>query len=358
MFLLNILIKRLYFTLLIGALSLGSAMACDPLNSQFGDSREISVSMKQAFGYGSMVGHKQLPLAKKEVVLTFDDGPWRGTTHKILDVLDKYCAHATFFPIGKHVKRFPDILREVHKRGHTIGSHSWSHNYHLMGGNIRVAYKDIMHGARMIAQTAHIPLPTFFRYPGFKERKSVDRLIRKHNFVVFSTDVDSVDWRMKSSKALLRRVFSHLKKKGKGILIFHDNKKLTARSLDMLLSGLKRRGYKIVHVRPQNMMYMAKAANERRHALAEAKTLSEAEKYKVANSIMPVVSLGVTPSLLLYGKVISRYVLQNVYARNIALTLHLILLVSWLSFKFILYFPVGIYHLPRRRWYWSSIDKP
>lgn len=61
------------------------------------------------------------------VALTFDDGPHPEYTPRLLDVLQSYKAHATFFMIGKSAQRHPELVRNVAKNGHTIGNHSWDH---------------------------------------------------------------------------------------------------------------------------------------------------------------------------------------------------------------------------------------
>src|SRR6195256_6435218 len=71
------------------------------------------------------VGRKQfpqtLPLAPKEVVLTFDDGPWPGTTERILDALRQECVRATFFLIGRNAQARPALARRGLAEGHTRG---------------------------------------------------------------------------------------------------------------------------------------------------------------------------------------------------------------------------------------------
>src|SRR5438105_1054428 len=74
------------------------------------------------------VGRKQfpqtLPLAPREVVLTFDDGPWPGTTDRVLDVLRQECVRATFFLIGRNAQAHPQLARRELAEGHTVAHHS------------------------------------------------------------------------------------------------------------------------------------------------------------------------------------------------------------------------------------------
>jgi len=61
------------------------------------------------------------------VALTFDDGPHPEYTPKLLNILDRHGARATFFMVGQLAARYPDIVKEVARRGHSIGNHSWDH---------------------------------------------------------------------------------------------------------------------------------------------------------------------------------------------------------------------------------------
>ena len=63
----------------------------------------------------------------KEIALTFDDGPHPKETAKILGILKKYNAKATFFVVGKHVKWYPDSVIRASKEGHEIGNHTFTH---------------------------------------------------------------------------------------------------------------------------------------------------------------------------------------------------------------------------------------
>ena len=63
------------------------------------------------------------------VYLTFDDGPNRANTEKILDILEREHIRATFFLTGRNVGRYPDVVRRIYQSGHAIGVHSYSHDY-------------------------------------------------------------------------------------------------------------------------------------------------------------------------------------------------------------------------------------
>src|SRR5712671_2136987 len=91
-----------------------------------GVSRTVVIDTTGGPGFGALQ-YKQMDfLTDKEVVLTFDDGPW-PTTPSVLKSLAEECTKATFFPIGLHSTYHPEILKQVAAAGHTVGSHTWSH---------------------------------------------------------------------------------------------------------------------------------------------------------------------------------------------------------------------------------------
>src|SRR5438445_745766 len=91
-----------------------------------GVSRTVVIDTTGGPGFGFLQYKQYDFLTDKEVVLTFDDGPW-PTTPAVLKALADQCTKAVFFPIGLHTTYHPDILRQVAAAGHTIGAHTWSH---------------------------------------------------------------------------------------------------------------------------------------------------------------------------------------------------------------------------------------
>src|SRR5262245_19572820 len=86
---------------------------------------EIDTTGGPGFGWEHFKMHAFL--RDREVVLTFDDGPWPANTPAVLKALADQCVRATFFPIGKHATYYPEILKQVAAAGHSVGSHTWGH---------------------------------------------------------------------------------------------------------------------------------------------------------------------------------------------------------------------------------------
>ena len=204
------------------------------------------------------VGRKQfpntLPLNAKELVLTFDDGPWPTTTPKVLDALKHECVQATFFLLGRNVQAHPAIARRELAEGHSLGHHSFSHPL-LSHMALVEAEAEINRGIAadeyaVYGQRRTDPATPFFRFPGFASSPTLLGYMNDRGFVVFGADVWASDWLPMMPDQELHLLLSRIDKVGRGIVLLHDTKAQTARMLPAFLRALKRRGYHIVHVVP------------------------------------------------------------------------------------------------------------
>ena len=229
------------------------AASCD---GKLGVSRIVQIDTTGGPGFGFQ-HYKQYDFLKdKEVVLTFDDGPQTRTTRAILAALKDQCTRATFFPTGKQTAALPEVLREVVAQGHTVGSHTYWHGRGTAKGRMRplsklkhnLAMEEIERGISAVVLALGDKATPFFRYPFLKDtEKTIDHL-GKRNIAVFSTDIDSLDFKRRSSKWLTNRLMRKLKEKHKGILLFHDIQPHTAKAMPQILKKLKAGGYKVVHM--------------------------------------------------------------------------------------------------------------
>lgn len=207
---------------------------------------EIDTTAGPGFGFEHYKVHDFLE--PKEIVLTFDDGPQVATTKAILDVLDAHCAKATFFSIGKMALGMPDIIRDVAKRGHTIGTHTWSHARLRKAKSSDDAVSEIERGFSAVQRAVGSPITPFFRYPLLEDTKETMEHLSNRNIAIFSTDIDSRDYVPQTPDRLVKSVIDKLEKKGKGIVLMHDIQPTTAKAIPMLLAELKAKGYKLVHL--------------------------------------------------------------------------------------------------------------
>jgi peptidoglycan-N-acetylglucosamine deacetylase len=210
---------------------------------------EIDTTGGPGFGFEQFKAHDFLE--EGEVVLTFDDGPWPGNTPAVLAALAAQCVKATFFPIGKHATWHPEILKQVVAQGHTIGSHTWSHA-DLARKPFEEAKEEIEKGISAVSASAGRPLSPFFRFPSLRQTPELTAYLGERNIGIFSADLDSFDFKMKSPEQVVESVMTKLKKHGKGIILMHDFQHPTALALPELLVQLKSNNYRVVHLTAKN----------------------------------------------------------------------------------------------------------
>jgi peptidoglycan/xylan/chitin deacetylase (PgdA/CDA1 family) len=187
-------------------------------------------------------------LKDKEVVLTFDDGPWPGNTERVLKALADQCTKAVFFEIGKHAGYYPPLVKQVAAAGHTIGTHTWSHK-DLSTLSEDEAKAEIEKGIAAVSiALGNKPVAPFFRFPALRHPPELLKYVGARNIGVFSTDMDSFDFKMRKPDQVVKSVMAKLAKHGKGIVLMHDFQHATSEAAPELLKQLKAGGYKIVQV--------------------------------------------------------------------------------------------------------------
>jgi peptidoglycan/xylan/chitin deacetylase (PgdA/CDA1 family) len=210
---------------------------------------EIDTTGGPGFGFEHYKVHDFLE--PKEVVLTFDDGPQVNTTRAVLDALSNHCTKATFFSIGKMAIGLPELIREVAHRGQTIGTHTWSH-LDLAKKSDQEAKDEIEKGVSAVKRALGGPVASFFRFPYLKDSPAMLAHLASRNIAIFSTDIDSFDFKPQTPEHLVKSIMEKLEKKGKGIILMHDIQPHTAKALPALLDELKAKGYRIVNMKAKD----------------------------------------------------------------------------------------------------------
>ncbi len=224
------------------------ATACDHPNA-LGVARVVEIDTTGGPGFGFEHFKAYDFLRDHEVVLTFDDGPWPGNTPAVLKALADQCTKAMFFSIGKHAGWHPEILKQVAAAGHTIGSHTWSHK-DLSTMSEDDAKAEIEKGIAAVSiALGNQPVAPFFRFPALKHPPELVKYLGSRNVGIFSTDMDSFDFKMRKPEQVIKSVMAKLAKRGKGIILMHDFQHATAEAAPELLRQLKAGGYKVVQVR-------------------------------------------------------------------------------------------------------------
>src|SRR5215475_384520 len=241
-----------YF-LLASLLGAGTAGAAECPADALGVSRTITVDPREHPLLGSWQYPESLPLNDHEVVLTFDDGPLPPYTDRVLDLLAAECVKATFFMVGRMVQAYPAVVRRIYSEGHTVANHSMTHPFTFHKMSVDQASHEI-EGAFAALRTAlgdpKAVVAPFFRFPGLLRQTSVEQYLAAHNYMAWSIDLAADDWTHINNKEVARRAISRLEARGKGILLLHDIQPATALAMPEILSELKARGFKIVHVVP------------------------------------------------------------------------------------------------------------
>jgi len=192
--------------------------------------------------------------AEKVVALTFDDGPSPIWTPKILDELKKAGVKATFFMLGKHVEKYPQIARRVAEEGHEIENHSYDHHV-LIAYTLDHLEQEIRSTERVI-QKATGRTTKYFRPPKAwltdKEKKKIEGM----GYKIVLWTLNSKDWVTFDDKYIVKYIVRHISPGD--IILFHDSggvfnveggdRHETVRTISILVERLREKGYKFVTI--------------------------------------------------------------------------------------------------------------
>jgi peptidoglycan-N-acetylglucosamine deacetylase len=177
--------------------------------------------------------------ARRMVALTFDDGP-SGRTPAILRVLANHRARATFFVVGRATRGLEPVLRRIVASGNELADHTYSHA-NLLALRPAGRLRELRWTRSLLEDATGVP-PRFFRPPDGATGPAVNRLGRQLGLVPVLWSVDSRDWQMPGTKAIVRRVLAHIRPGS--IALFHDgggDRQETLRALPAILRALERR---------------------------------------------------------------------------------------------------------------------
>ncbi|MDA9502241.1 polysaccharide deacetylase family protein [Bradyrhizobium sp. CCBAU 11357] len=216
-----------------------------------GVSRVVEIDTTGGPGFG-FEHFKQFDfLTEKEVVLTFDDGPWPVNTPTVLKALADECTKGLFFSVGKHATYHPEILKQVLAQGHTVGTHTWSHvNLNSKKLTEQQVKDEVEKGFSAVKFALGTNPAPFFRFPQLQHNPAMVSYFGTRNVAMFSTEIDSFDFRKGATpEKIVETVMTRLDKLGKGIILMHDFQKNTGLALPTLLARLKAGGYKVVQMK-------------------------------------------------------------------------------------------------------------
>lgn len=191
----------------------------------------------------------------KKVYLTFDDGP-SIYTDDILDILADYDVKATFFVIGKTDKKSMNLYKRIVKEGHTLGMHSYTHNYDKIYNSIEDFDKDFTKLWKLLYDTTGYK-PSIYRFPGGSENmvnkngmEDFIQYLNEHSVVYFDWNVLNGDATgvTYTKEQLIANVLGGVAAKDRSIVLMHDSKskEMTVESLPGLLEELIAGGAQIL----------------------------------------------------------------------------------------------------------------
>ncbi len=191
------------------------------------------------------------PSAHKVAYLTFDDGPSANITPKVLDILKEENIKAVFFVVGKDAVEHPDIIKRIISEGHSIGSHTYSHNAEVMYSNFDVFKYEVDNWEKVMKGIFGSNFSTkFFRFPGGnygKHKKEVQYIHEKgyqfYDWTCLSND--AMPPNDKTPEQLLENIKKTMKNKPKIIVLNHDSmlRQNTLESLKSQIEYIRSQGY-------------------------------------------------------------------------------------------------------------------
>ena len=178
---------------------------------------------------------------KRQVVLTFDDGPTE-LTPLFLDLLNRYEVKAIFFCIGRQIAQYPQIVQRIKEEGHLIGNHTYSHIPQNCFASTAVMTQEIQQTDALLAQLGIVT--PYFRPPYGVTNPHIAKAVKRMGKIVVGWDIRSLDTVIKDETRLWSRVVSKLTQGN--IILMHDTSERTLHVLEQLLKYLKANDYQVV----------------------------------------------------------------------------------------------------------------
>ena len=192
-----------------------------------------------------------------KVYLTFDDGP-SSNTAAILDILDKYGVKATFFVIGKEDEESQELYKRIVEEGHTLGMHSYSHQYSTIYSSLDSFEDDFYHLQSYLKELTGVE-SVYYRFPGSSSNQISNTDMGSFISFLDENGVTYYDWNVSSGDAttqaytkeeIVDHVLNDVVKYKTSIVLLHDSnaKTTTVDALEPLIEGLQGIGAEILPI--------------------------------------------------------------------------------------------------------------
>ncbi len=220
----------------------------------------VSTATAVAAGYQSMAPTAQwygetftgVARGSRQIALTYDDGPNDPHTLRLLEVLARHGAQATFFLIGRYVQRRPEIAREIVKAGHVVGNHTFMHPLLIFKSEAEIR-REITE-CRVAVQDAIGPHSNLFRPPFGGRRPAVLRVARELGLEPVMWNITGYDWNAPPADGIERKVAKRIH--GGDVILLHDgghkqigaDRSQTVIATDRLIERYMSEGFEFVTV--------------------------------------------------------------------------------------------------------------
>jgi peptidoglycan/xylan/chitin deacetylase (PgdA/CDA1 family) len=220
----------------------------------------IALSAAATAGYQSMAPTGQwfgktftgLPRTSRQLALTYDDGPNDPHTLRLLEVLAKHNAKATFFLIGRYVRQRPEIVRAIVQAGHAVGNHTFTHPILTFKTEAEVR-QELAQCHSALEDTIGQP-SSLFRPPFGGRRPAVLRIARQLGLQPIMWNITGYDWNAPPAKVIEAKVSKHIR--GGNVILLHDgghkqlgeDRSQTVLATDDLLARYNSEGFEFVTI--------------------------------------------------------------------------------------------------------------
>jgi len=182
---------------------------------------------------------------KKQVAITFDDGPNAEFTPQILQLLKSYNAKATFFCIGKYLEKHSELVQQIVAEGHTIGNHSYSHATNFGFFRKKRVVEELSKTDALIEKITG-EKNILFRPPYGVTNPSIAKALKETNHTVIGWNVRSYDTVIKNPTQVINRIQKRISPGS--IILLHDTHSRCPEIVERLLQFLKKEGYQTVAI--------------------------------------------------------------------------------------------------------------
>lgn len=189
--------------------------------------------------------HHRHGISDKKIAITFDDGPHPTITPRVLDILDKYDAKATFFCIGKQMENYPYLAELIVESGHTIGQHSYSHSNGFGFFSAHKVLNEIKKYNKLTNSILGKRL-LLFRPPFGVTNPAIAKAVKSAGLTVIGWRIRSLDTITKSTEKIFERIVKDLRPAD--IILLHDTNERCPVVLERLLQFTEEQTYRPVTV--------------------------------------------------------------------------------------------------------------